>query len=60
MVNGRFSVEPHGKHQGAAMSGSLSPFPLVSEGAHDHPVRTLQDLLNEHGYGLVVDGPSAR
>ena len=38
------------------MSGSLSSFPLVSEGAHDHPVRTLQDLLNEHGYGLVVDG----
>ena len=46
-----------GKHQGALMSGSLSPFPLVSEGAHYHPVRTLQDLLNEHGHGLVVDGP---
>ena len=38
------------------MSGSLSPFPLVSQGAQDHPVRTLQDLLNEHGHGLTVDG----
>jgi peptidoglycan hydrolase-like protein with peptidoglycan-binding domain len=56
MVIRRFGAEPRGKHQGAAMSGSLSPFPVVSQGAHDHPVRTVQDLLNQHGHGLVVDG----
>ncbi|WP_426564289.1 peptidoglycan-binding domain-containing protein [Angustibacter sp. McL0619] len=38
------------------MSGSLSPYPLVKQGDNGHPVKTLQDLLNEHGQTLVVDG----
>jgi peptidoglycan hydrolase-like protein with peptidoglycan-binding domain len=38
------------------MSDPILPWPLVKSGSHDHPTRTLQDLLNAHGSGLVVDG----
>lgn len=38
------------------MSGSLSPWPLARQGDHDHPVRTLQDLLRERGHTVTVDG----
>jgi peptidoglycan hydrolase-like protein with peptidoglycan-binding domain len=38
------------------MSDPILPWPLVKSGSHDHPTRTLQDLLNAHGAGLVVDG----
>jgi peptidoglycan hydrolase-like protein with peptidoglycan-binding domain len=37
-------------------NADVQPWPLVSEGAEGHPVKTLQDLLNEHGSGLAVDG----
>ena len=38
------------------MAGSLSPWPLVRQGDHDHPVRTLQDLLRARGHTVTVDG----
>jgi len=38
------------------MPGSLSPWPLVRQGAQAHPVRTLQDLLRAHGRSVAVDG----
>ena len=38
------------------MSGSLSPWPLVRTGDGEHPVRTLQDLLRQHGHTVAVDG----
>jgi peptidoglycan hydrolase-like protein with peptidoglycan-binding domain len=37
-------------------NADVQPWPLVSEGAEGHPVRTLQDLLNERGSDLAVDG----
>lgn len=38
------------------MSQPIQPWPVVRRGAHDHPVRTLQDLLNAGPASLVVDG----
>jgi len=38
------------------MTGSISPWPLVKNGAHDHPVKTLQYLLRARGQSVVVDG----
>ena len=38
------------------MTGSISSWPLVRQGAQDHPVRTLQDLLKAQGQSLAVDG----
>ena len=38
------------------MATTLSPFPLTRQGDQDHPVRTLQDLLREHGHSVTVDG----
>ncbi len=37
-------------------SASVLPFPLVRKGDNDHPVETLQHLLNHHGNSLAVDG----
>lgn len=34
----------------------IPPWPLVRRGDRDHPVRTLQHLLDERGAGLAVDG----
>ena len=38
------------------MSGSISPWPLVKNGATGHPVKTLQHLLRARGHGVAVDG----
>ena len=38
------------------MPGSVSPWPLVRKGDHDHPVRTLQHLLRQAGQAVTVDG----
>jgi peptidoglycan hydrolase-like protein with peptidoglycan-binding domain len=38
------------------MADSLSPWPLVSKGAREHPVQTLQDLLRARGHQVAVDG----
>jgi peptidoglycan hydrolase-like protein with peptidoglycan-binding domain len=38
------------------MADSISPWPLVSKGALEHPVRTLQHLLRGRGHDIVVDG----
>ena len=38
------------------MAGSISPFPLVRDGARNHPVRTLQHLLRAHDHPVTVDG----
>jgi peptidoglycan hydrolase-like protein with peptidoglycan-binding domain len=38
------------------MPDPILPWPLVKSGSHDHPTRTLQDLLNAHGSNLVIDG----
>ena len=38
------------------MAGSLSPWPSTRQGDRDHPVRTLQHLLREHGKAVAVDG----
>jgi peptidoglycan hydrolase-like protein with peptidoglycan-binding domain len=35
---------------------SLNPFPDVRQGDENHPVRTLQDLLNAQGFKVDVDG----
>jgi peptidoglycan hydrolase-like protein with peptidoglycan-binding domain len=47
-------TDPHRKV--IAMAGSLSPWPLVSQGATGHPVRTLQWLLRARGHNVAVDG----
>ena len=38
------------------MAGSLSPWPVVRQGANGHPVRTLQDLLRARNHTVTVDG----
>lgn len=38
------------------MSGTLSPWPLIHQGAKEHPVPTLQYLLRARGHTVVVDG----
>ena len=38
------------------MSDPILPWPLVKSGSHEHPTRTLQDLLNAHGSALAIDG----
>jgi peptidoglycan hydrolase-like protein with peptidoglycan-binding domain len=38
------------------MAGSLSPWPVVRQGANGHPVRTLQDLLRARNHAVTVDG----
>ena len=38
------------------MTDSISPFPLVAQGARDHPVPTLQHLLRAQGQEVAVDG----
>jgi peptidoglycan hydrolase-like protein with peptidoglycan-binding domain len=38
------------------MADSLGPWPSVSKGATEHPVRTLQHLLRARGHPVVVDG----
>jgi peptidoglycan hydrolase-like protein with peptidoglycan-binding domain len=38
------------------MAGSVSPWPLVSQGDQQHPVQTLQYLLRARGHSVVVDG----
>lgn len=35
---------------------TISPWPLVRQGDHQHPVQTLQYLLRAHGHNLAVDG----
>src|SRR3954452_14277491 len=35
---------------------SISPWPLVSKGAKEHPVQTLQYLLRSRGSQIAVDG----
>src|SRR5690348_14956934 len=35
---------------------TISPWPLVRQGAQQHPVQTLQYLLRAHGHNLTVDG----
>ena len=37
-------------------NANVPQWPLVRRGDEGHPVKTLQDLLNEHGAGLAVDG----
>ena len=37
-------------------STKISPWPLVKEGARNHPVKTLQYLLRQHGHNVAVDG----
>ena len=38
------------------MSGSISPWPVVKDGANGHPIKTLQYLLRARGHSVVVDG----
>jgi peptidoglycan hydrolase-like protein with peptidoglycan-binding domain len=38
------------------MTGTLSPWPQISQGAKEHPVPTLQYLLRAHGRTVTVDG----
>ena len=38
------------------MAGTLSPWPLVRQGDHDHPVKTLQYLLQARNHPVTVDG----
>ena len=35
---------------------TISPWPLVRQGAQQHPVKTLQYLLRARGHNLTVDG----
>jgi hypothetical protein len=35
---------------------TISPWPLVRQGDHQHPVKTLQYLLRAHGHNLTADG----
>ena len=37
-------------------TATISPWPLVRQGNHDHPVKTLQYLLRARGHYLTVDG----
>ena len=37
------------------MSGSISPWPVVKDGATGHPIKTLQYLLRARGHSVVVD-----
>ena len=37
-------------------TATISPWPLVRQGNHDHPVNTLQYLLRARGHYLTVDG----
>ena len=39
-----------------ATATNVQPWPLVRQGDRDHPVRTLQHLLRQHGHTVVVDG----
>jgi peptidoglycan hydrolase-like protein with peptidoglycan-binding domain len=47
----RVSVE-----EGVTMADSISPWPLISRGAREHPVQTLQHLLRARGHQVAVDG----
>ena len=38
------------------MSDPILPWPLVRNGSHEHPTRTLQDPLDAHGAALIIDG----
>jgi peptidoglycan hydrolase-like protein with peptidoglycan-binding domain len=38
------------------MTGTLSPWPQISQGAKEHPVPTLQYLLRARGRTVTVDG----
>ncbi|WP_448628540.1 peptidoglycan-binding domain-containing protein [Geodermatophilus sp. URMC 64] len=38
------------------MADSIAPWPLVRQGAREHPVRTLQHLLRARGKTVAVDG----
>ena len=38
------------------MSDPIQPWPLVKQGSHDHPVKTLQYLLGARGHPVMVDG----
>jgi peptidoglycan hydrolase-like protein with peptidoglycan-binding domain len=38
------------------VAGSVSPWPVVRQGANGHPVRTLQDLLRARHHSVTVDG----
>jgi peptidoglycan hydrolase-like protein with peptidoglycan-binding domain len=38
------------------MSDPIQPWPLVQQGNHDHPVKTLQYLLGARGHPVTVDG----
>ena len=38
------------------VAGSLSPWPLVRQGAKEHPVPSLQYLLRARGHSVTVDG----
>ena len=38
------------------MFGSISPWPVVKSGASEHPIKTLQYLLQARGHSIVVDG----
>jgi peptidoglycan hydrolase-like protein with peptidoglycan-binding domain len=35
---------------------TISPWPLLEEGARNHPVKTLQHLLRARGQNVAVDG----
>jgi len=37
-------------------TATISPWPLVRQGAREHPVKTLQYLLRARGRNLTVDG----
>ena len=43
-------------NEGNGMPGSLSPWPVVKNGAKDHPIKTLQYLLRARGQTVAVDG----
>jgi len=38
------------------MSDPIQPWPLVKQGSHDHPVKTLQYLLGAREHPVTVDG----
>src|SRR3954467_15388236 len=38
------------------MAGQLSPWPVVKQGAQEHPIRALQYLLRARGHTVTVDG----
>jgi peptidoglycan hydrolase-like protein with peptidoglycan-binding domain len=35
---------------------TVSPWPLIRKGDQNHPVKTLQYLLQARGHGVTVDG----